>query len=65
MTNRIALIEQQENPDQSFTDADYGELPVTAQIGALEAYRAFDDGTLAEAPFALAAYVSSQQQFSV
>ena len=55
---RIALSE-------FFPEATYGAIPVIDQHDALEAYLAFDDGALAEAPQALAAYVSHQQRFAV
>ena len=42
----------------------YGAIPVNNQYDALEAYLAFDDGALAEAPQALAAYVDHQQHFA-
>ena len=51
---RIALSE-------IYPDAAYGAVPVIDQPGALDAYRAFDDGTLAEAPHAFAAYLSHQR----
>ena len=51
---RIAL-------NETFPEATYGAIPVIDQYDALEAYLAFDDGALAEAPQALAAYVSHQQ----
>ena len=47
---RIAL-------NEIFPESTYGAVPVINQYDALEAYRAFDDGALAEAPQALAAYV--------
>ena len=53
---RIAL-------NEIFPDSTYGAVPVIDQYVALEAYLAFDDGALAEAPQALAAYVDHQQQF--
>ena len=53
---RIAL-------NEIFPDSTYGAVPVIDQYDALEAYLAFDDGALAEAPQALAAYVDHQQQF--
>lgn len=40
-----------------YPDSTYGAVPVIDQYDALEAYRAFDDGGLAELPLALAAYV--------
>ncbi len=51
---RIAL-------DENFPDSNYGAIPVIDQYDTLEAYLAFEDGTLAEAPQALAAYVNHQQ----
>ena len=53
---RIAL-------NEIFPDSTYGAVPVIDQYDALEAYLAFDDGALAEAPQALAAYVEHQQHF--
>ena len=44
--------------DLSANDADERALAVIDRHDALEAYRAFDDGTLAEAPHALAAYIA-------
>ena len=55
---RIAL-------NEIFPDSTYGAIPVIDQYDALEAYLAFDDGALAEAPQALAAYVDHQQHFAV
>ncbi len=52
---RIAL-------DENFSESNYGAIPVIEQYDALEAYLAFEDGTLAETPEALAAYVAYQQQ---
>ena len=42
--------------------SEFGSGPSNDEYEALEAYHAYDDGTLAEAPQALAAYVSFQQQ---
>ena len=53
---RIALYE-------IFPVSTYSAVPVIDQYDALEAYLAFDDGALAEAPQALAAYVEHQQHF--
>ncbi len=50
--------------NESFPEATYGTIPVNDQYDALEAYRAYDDGALAEAPQALAAYVTHQQHFA-
>ena len=55
---RIAL-------NEIFPEATYGATPVVDQYDALEAYLAFDDGALAEAPGALAAYVTHQQRYDV
>lgn len=51
--------------DEVFPESNYGAIPVVDQYDALEAYLAFDDGALAEAPQALAAYVDHQQHFAV
>ena len=51
---RIAL-------NENFPEATYGAIPVIDQYDSLEAYLAFDDGALAEAREALAAYVTQQQ----
>jgi len=50
--------------DEVFPESNYGAIPVVDQYDALEAYLAFDDGALAEAPQALAAYVDHQQHFA-
>lgn len=55
---RIAL-------DENFPDSNYGAIPVIDQSDALEAYLAFEDGALAEAPQALAAYVAHQQHDAI
>ncbi len=55
---RIAL-------NEIFPEATYGAIPVIDQFDALATYLAFDDGVLAEAPQALAAYVSHQQHREV
>ena len=46
---------------EAFPESTYGAVPVIDQYDALEAFLAFDDGALAEAPLALAAYVDHQQ----
>jgi len=51
---RIALSE-------IYPDATYGAIPVSDQLDALDAYRAYDDGTLAEAPHAFTAYLAHQR----
>ncbi len=55
---RIAL-------NEIFPEASYGAIPLIDQYDALEAYLAFDDSALAEAPQALAAYVTSLQHCAV
>lgn len=55
---RIAL-------NEVFPEATYGAIPVIDQYDALEAYLAFDDGALAEAPQALAAYITGLQHCAV
>lgn len=50
--------------NESFPEATYGAIPVIDQYDALEAYRAYNDGALAEAPQALAAYITHQQHFA-
>lgn len=45
----------------AFPDSTYGAVPVLDHYDALEAFRAYDDGALAELPKALAAYVDHQQ----
>ncbi len=51
--------------NELYPEATYGAAPVIDQCDALEAYLAFDDGALAEAPEALAAYVTSLQHCAV
>ena len=48
----LALIALEEFPDMA-----YGAIPVVDYRDALEAYLAYDDGALAEAPHAFAAYI--------
>ena len=48
----LALVAFEEFPDVAF-----GAIPVIDYRDALEAYLAFDDGALAEAPHAFAAYM--------
>ena len=48
----LALIALEEFPDMT-----YGAIPVVDYRDALEAYLAYDDGALAEAPHAFAAYM--------
>ena len=65
MASKTSFSDPQISLDYSYPYADQGELPVIDQFDALEAYRAYDDGALSEAPFALAAYVAHQQQFAL
>lgn len=46
---------------EAFPESTYGAVPVIDHYDALEAFLAFDEGALAEAPHALAAYVDHQQ----
>ncbi len=55
---RIAL-------NEIFPEATYGAIPVIDQYDALEAYLAFNDSALAEAPQVLAAYVTCLQHCAV
>jgi hypothetical protein len=55
---RIAL-------NEVFPEASYGAIPLIDQYDTLEAYLAFDDSALAEAPQALAAYITSLQHCAV
>ena len=55
---RIAL-------NETFPESTYGAIPVIDQYDALEAYLAFNDSELADAPDALAAYVTSLQHCAV
>ncbi len=55
---RIAL-------NEFFPKSTYGATPAIDQYDALEAYLAYEDGALAEAPQALAAYVSHHQNYSL
>ena len=55
---RIAL-------NENFPEATYGAIPVIDQYDALEAYLAFNDSELAEAPQALAAYVTCLQHCAI
>ena len=55
---RIAL-------NEIFPEATYGAIPLIDQYDALEAYLAFDDNALAEAPQALAAYVTGLQHCAI
>ena len=60
-SKEITATEMRITLNEVFPEATYGVVPVIDQYDALEAYLAFDDGALAEAPQALAAYVAQQQ----
>lgn len=45
-----------------YPDSTYGAVPALDQSDALEAYRAYDDGSLEEIPQALAAYIDFHQR---
>ncbi len=47
--------------NEVYPDTNYGAVPVIDQFEALETFLVFEDGGLAEAPNALAAYVNHQQ----
>ena len=64
-TNEVDATDMRIALTEVFPDAAYGAVPVIDQQDALEAYLAFDDGALAEAPQALAAYVNHQQHFAI
>ena len=51
--------------NEVFPDSTYGAISMLDQYGALKAYLAYDDGTLAEVPNALDAYVSYLQHNTV
>lgn len=61
----ITAIDMRIALDENFPDSNYGAIPVIDQYDALETYLAFVDGTLAEAPQALAAYVAHQQHGAI
>jgi len=64
-TNEFTATNMRIALNEFFPEANYGAIPVVDQYGALEAYLAFDDGGLAEAPQALAASVDHLQHFAV
>ena len=45
-----------------YPDSTYGAVPALDRYGAVEAYRAYDDGGLEAVPQALAAYVDFHQR---
>ncbi|MEJ8566421.1 hypothetical protein V3330_02180 [Wenzhouxiangellaceae bacterium CH-27] len=42
---------------EAFPEQSYGAVPMVEQSDAVEAYLAFDEGVLAEAPLAFEAYI--------
>ncbi len=50
--------------DEHVPESNYGTVPVVDQHDAIEAYRAYDDGGLAEAASAFGAYLKSLQASS-
>ena len=56
----LALIALEEFPDMT-----YGAIPVVDYRDALEAYLAYDDGALAEAPHAFAAYMDHHRSAAI
>lgn len=61
-TNEFTAAEMRLALSDIYPDSTYGAVPVIDQYDALEAFRAFDDGALTEAPHAFAAYVDYQQR---
>lgn len=64
-TNEITATDMRSALSETNPESNYGAIPVIDQYDALEAFFAFDDGALAEAPQALAAYVAHQQHFAL
>ena len=60
-SNEMMATEMRIVLNEVFPETTYGVVPVIDQYDALEAYLAFDDGALAEAPQAFAAYVAHQK----
>ena len=67
MANQLSTTELRTSPDELTIETRFADTPERAidQFDAVAAYRAFDDGALAEVPLALAAYVSHQQQTAI
>ena len=59
--DRLFATDLENAPSDIYSEQIYGGEAVVDQDDALEAFHAYDDGTLAEAPQALAAYVNFQQ----
>jgi len=64
-TIEVSAIEMKIDSSEIHANSTYGAVPVLDQQDALEVFRAFDDGGLAELPQALAAYVDHQQHFAL
>ena len=62
--NEISSTDLMIELGEAFPESSYGALPFIGKLEALESYHAFDDGGLAEAPNALAAYVQHQEHSS-
>ena len=60
-TNLVAAAELRLALSQHFPDLTYGAVPVTDYRDAIEAFRAYDDGGLAEVPNAFAAYLRNER----
>ena len=50
---------------ESFPESTYGAVPASEYEAALEAYQAYDEGVLYEAPLALDAYLDHQRGVQV
>lgn len=61
MTARISATELRLALSEIYPEATYGAVPVIDQYEALAAYRAFNDGARAKAPYALAAYIGQHR----
>lgn len=62
--DQITATEVRIAVNKYFPESSYGAIPVTDRFDAVEAFRAYDDGGLAEAPNAFAAYLLNQRQQS-
>ena len=50
---------------EAYPDSTYGSIPSTEYGAALDAYQAYDEGVLYEAPLALDAYLDHQRNVQV
>lgn len=62
--NRITATEVRIAVNEYFPESSYGAVPITDQFDAVEAFRAYYDSGLAEAPNAFAAYLQNQRHQS-